>query len=145
MPKSTFHLKLRPKIRNVGIDSQYTTTMLHYNYKQLEKQSNEADRNTSYITDYIETVDHIISVCPLLVKFEYKYRHDGVGSFNNWTICQHEKKTHVRRYKHIPSKVQYNYQYKPTKSLELIAQTSKASIGQKHRFKCPPATQKSKR
>lgn len=60
---------------------------------------------------YNETVDHIISGCPVLAKSEYIYRHDRIGSYIHWTICRHYKiETDNRWYKHVPNKVQDNEQ-----------------------------------
>ncbi len=56
-----------------------------------------------------ETINHIVSGCPTLAKKEYIYRHDRVGTFIHWKLCQHyEIPTEDRWYKHTPEKVTEN-------------------------------------
>ena len=53
--------------------------------------------------------NHIVSGCPVLAKKEYIYRHDRVGAYIHWKLCQHyEIPTEERWYKHTPEKVSEN-------------------------------------
>ena len=38
---------------------------------------------------YVETVDHLVSGCPVLTPNEYVKRHDRVGQYLHWCICKH--------------------------------------------------------
>ena len=43
---------------------------------------------------YDETVDHLVSSCPVICPTEYKNRHDRVGQYIHWKVCQHYKARH---------------------------------------------------
>ena len=43
---------------------------------------------------YDETVDHLVSSCPVICPNEYKNRHDRVGQYIHWKVCQHYKARH---------------------------------------------------
>ncbi|KAJ8024707.1 hypothetical protein HOLleu_34687 [Holothuria leucospilota] len=38
---------------------------------------------------YKETIDHIISGCPVLAPTEYTHRHNKVATYIHWLICRH--------------------------------------------------------
>lgn len=59
--------------------------------------------------DRQETINHIISGCPVLAKKEYIHRHDRAGTYIHWKLCQHYGITTEKRwYKHTPEKVTEN-------------------------------------
>ena len=41
-----------------------------------------------------ETIDHLVSGCPVLKPKEYKARHDRVGQYLHWTISKHYNMSH---------------------------------------------------
>ena len=53
-----------------------------------------------------ETIDHIISGCPVLAPKEYKLRHDRVGQYIHWVICKQHGAQHTTHwYEHHPEPV----------------------------------------
>jgi hypothetical protein len=57
-----------------------------------------------------ETIDHIISACPILEKEQYVKQHDGVSAQLHFNICkeigvQLDKK---HWYEHVPKSVETN-------------------------------------
>lgn len=55
---------------------------------------------------FAETVDHIISGCPILAPNEYQNRHDRVAQYLHWKICQHYGAKHANHwYEHKPEPV----------------------------------------
>ena len=55
-----------------------------------------------------ETIDHIISACPILAKEQYIKRHDRVSAQLHFNVC---KETGVQlnkkhRYEHVPKSVE---------------------------------------
>ena len=55
---------------------------------------------------YEETVDHIISGCPVLAPKEYMDRHDKIGQYIHWKLCQHYNFPCAEQwYNHHPEKV----------------------------------------
>ena len=56
--------------------------------------------------DKIETIDHLVAGCPILAPKEYKERHDKMGQFLHWRICQHYNSQHAEHwYEHHPEPV----------------------------------------
>ena len=53
----------------------------------IMKTSN--DPKCRFCKEYVETVDHLISGCPLLAKKDYITRHNNVAQYVHWKICQH--------------------------------------------------------
>ncbi len=55
---------------------------------------------------YDETIDHLVSGCPMLAANEYTFRHDKVGRYIHWKICQHfQLPTTEKWYDHQPQPV----------------------------------------
>ena len=53
-----------------------------------------------------ETVSHIVSECEILVKKEYKKRHDNVCMFIHWRLCKkHSFEAAPEGYEHEPDGV----------------------------------------
>ena len=48
-----------------------------------------SDANCRYCNQYVETVDHLISGCPILARREYLVRHNKVAQYVHWKICNH--------------------------------------------------------
>ncbi|XP_063585774.1 uncharacterized protein LOC134763144 [Penaeus indicus] len=48
---------------------------------------NGANEKCRFCDTHKETIDHLISGCPVLALNEYKNRHDRVGQYLHWTIC----------------------------------------------------------
>jgi hypothetical protein len=56
--------------------------------------------------EYNETVDHIISGCPVLANNEYTERHNKVAGYIHWNICKHYNVDVCEKwYEHTPQKV----------------------------------------
>ena len=69
----------------------YATKILH----------TETDSKRRLCQQHNETVDHIISACPILAKEQYVQRHDEVSAQIHFNICKEigvklDKKTLVR-------------------------------------------------
>jgi hypothetical protein len=78
----------------------YVTTILH----------TETDSKCRLCQQHDETIDHIISACPLLAKEQYVKRHDKVSAQIHFNIC---KETEVQLdkkhwYEHVPNSVVTN-------------------------------------
>lgn len=53
-----------------------------------------------------ETIDHIVSGCPVLAKTEYINRHNKVAALVHWKICKkYNIETSTNWYKHTPQTV----------------------------------------
>jgi len=60
----------------------------------------ETDRKCRFCQQFDETIDHIISLCPILAKEQYIKRHDRVSAQLHFNTCkgtgvQVDKKTLV--------------------------------------------------
>lgn len=57
--------------------------------------------------EHVETIDHIVSACPILAKTEYLKRHDRVCSYLHWQICTalEVPNTCPKWYEHSPKPV----------------------------------------
>ena len=65
----------------------------------------ELTLNADY-EDKIETIDHLVAGCPILAPKEYKERHDKVGQYLHWRICQRINAQHAEHwYEHHPEPV----------------------------------------
>ena len=62
---------------------------------------NETDPKCRFCGERVETIDHLIPGCSVLTPGEYKRRHDGVGQYLHWKICNHFKvSTKINWYEH---------------------------------------------
>ena len=60
-----------------------------------------------------ETVSHIVSQCKMLAQKEYKKRHDNVGRYIRWKICEKYGFQGAQQwYEHDPDGVIENKEYK---------------------------------
>ena len=50
---------------------------------------NGANPNCRFCNEHVESVDHLVSGCPILAPNEYVKRHDRVGQYLHWCICNH--------------------------------------------------------
>jgi len=50
---------------------------------------NGANPNCRFYDKHVETIDHIVSGCSIMAPNEYKNRHDRVGQYIHWNVCQH--------------------------------------------------------
>ena len=67
---------------------------------------NGASDKCRFCDNYIETADHLVSGCPVLVSNEFKNRHDRVGQYLHWKICKSYKiETCEHWYEHKPQPV----------------------------------------
>ena len=48
---------------------------------------NGADSKCRVFHKHTETIDHIVSVCPILATTEYVNRHDRLGLYIHWCLC----------------------------------------------------------
>jgi hypothetical protein len=68
----------------------------------------QTDSECRLCHQFDETIDHIISACPILAKEQYIKRHDRVGAQLHFTIC---KETAIQLdtehwYEHVPKSVE---------------------------------------
>ena len=67
---------------------------------------NGASDKCRFCDNYTETVDHLVSGCPVLAPNEYKNRYDRVGQYLHWKICKSYKiETCEQWYEHKPQPV----------------------------------------
>jgi hypothetical protein len=68
----------------------------------------ERDSKCRLCQQFDETIDHIISACPVLAKEQYTKRHDRVCAQLHFNICKETgvqlKKKHW--YEHVPKSVE---------------------------------------
>ena len=50
---------------------------------------NSADPKCWFCEKFEKSVDHLVSGCPIIAPNEYLQRHDMVGEYILWKICQH--------------------------------------------------------
>ena len=64
---------------------------------------NGADPKCRFCDQHTETIDHLVSGCTVLAPTEYVRRHDRVGQYLHWGICNHFGiDTHPNWYEHHP-------------------------------------------
>ena len=64
---------------------------------------NGADPKCKFCDERMVTIDHLVSGCSILTPGEYKNRHDRVGQYLHWKICNHFSiKAQSEWYKHHP-------------------------------------------
>ena len=56
--------------------------------------------------------DHLVSDCPVIRPTEYKNRHDRVGHYIHWKICQHCKAPYHKNW--------YEYKTEPVVEAESV-------------------------
>ena len=79
--------------------------LLTRNY-QANILKNGADPKCRFCDESVETIDHIISGCSVLAPNEYKNRHDRLGQYIHWKMCQHYGKNVPNKwYEHHPEPV----------------------------------------
>jgi hypothetical protein len=81
---------------------------LHTKYYITKILNTERDSKCRLCQQFDETIDHIISACPILAKKQYIKRHDRVSAQRHFNIC---KETGVQLdkkhwYKHVPKSVE---------------------------------------
>ena len=68
--------------------------------------ANDDDPKCRMCDQYDETIDHLVSGCPVIRPTKYKKRHGRVFHYTHWKICQHYKATcHKDWYEHKPESV----------------------------------------
>ena len=82
--------------------------VLQMKYYATKILSTETDSKCRLCQQFDETIDHLISACPILAKEQYTKRHDRVCAQLNFNIC---KETGVQLdkkhwYEHIPKSVE---------------------------------------
>ena len=55
---------------------------------QSEMIKNGANPKCRLCNEYSETMDHIVSGCPVLAKSEFMQRHDQAASYMHWKVCK---------------------------------------------------------
>src|SRR5215813_12537661 len=81
---------------------------LHTKYYATKILNTETDSKCRLCQQFHETIDHIISACPILAKEQYIKRHDRVSAQLHFNIC---KETGVQldkkhQYEHVPKSVE---------------------------------------
>jgi hypothetical protein len=81
---------------------------LQTKYYATKILSTETDSKCRLCQQFYETIDHIISACPILAKEQYTKRHERVCAQLHFNIC---KETGVQldkkhRYEHVPKSVE---------------------------------------
>jgi len=69
----------------------------------------ETDSKCRLCQEFDETIDHIISACPILAKERYIKRHDRVCAQLHFNICKEETGVQLDKkhwYKHVPKSVE---------------------------------------
>ena len=80
-------------------------SLLTKNY-QANILQNGSDPKCRFCDTFDETIDHLISGCPVLTPNEYKNRHDRVGQYLHWKICkQYKISMPAHWYEHHPEPV----------------------------------------
>ena len=59
---------------------------------------NGTDPKCRFCDQYDETIDHLVSGCPILTPNEYKNRHDRVGQYLYWKICKYYNTAHAEKW-----------------------------------------------
>ena len=87
---------------------------------------NGADPKCWMCDQYNEAIDHLVSEYHVIRPNKYKNRHDRVGQYTNWKICQHYRTGMNRNYylfsKHITTISGGTLQYTLIEKLMLINQ-----------------------
>jgi hypothetical protein len=95
-------IKGETESRTVAAHDQAIST----NYFKREILKEETESRCRLCKEYEETIDHLISECPILVKSEYVIRHDKVCSNLHYSICKTlGTETTENWYSHIPKSV----------------------------------------
>ena len=67
---------------------------------------NGADPKCRVCNKHTETIDHLVSGCPILAPTEYLNRHDRLGQYIHWCLCKNFCLPHERNWwEHKPPKV----------------------------------------
>ena len=69
------------------------------------------DPNGCFCTKFQETIDHLVSGCPILALKEYLIRHNKVAKYIHWKLCQNYGiQVQENWYEHEPAPVMENNQ-----------------------------------
>ena len=74
---------------------------------------NGTDPKRRFCEKFEETVDHLVSECSTMTSNEYLQRHDRVGQYIHWKICQHYTALYAKKW----------YEHKLQKSVETESAT----------------------
>ena len=74
---------------------------------------NRADPKYRFCDNFEETVDHIVSGCPIMTLNKYLQRHDRLGGYIHWKIYQHYNALYAKNW----------CEYKPQKVVETESAT----------------------
>ena len=76
------------------------------NYYKAKILKTSADPKCRLCKVEPETIQHIMSACPILAKKEYLERHDAVASCLHWNVCKYYNlKVAEKWYEHMPAPV----------------------------------------
>ena len=77
-------------------------------YYATKKLNTETDSKCRLFQQFGETVDHIISACPILAKEQYIKRHGRVCAQLHFNICREAgvKLNEKHWYEHVPKSVE---------------------------------------
>ena len=80
-------------------------SLFNRNY-QAKTIKNGADPKCRFCEKIKETVDHLVLGCSIMTPNEYLQRHDRVGQYILWKICQYYNAPCAKNwYEHKPQKV----------------------------------------
>ena len=100
-------------LRSSGLKAETESFMLTAQDQTLFTRNYQVNILRNWTSDkcrfceyYTETVDHLVSGCPILAPNEYKNWNDRVGQYLHWKICKSYKiETCERWYEHKPQPV----------------------------------------
>ena len=95
---------LKREIESLTFAAQEQAIRTNVIKRKIDKSQEQTKCRMCSRTD--ETINHILSECPNLAQGEYKKRHDWIGRFIHWDICE-ANGIHVKSkwYKHQPDAV----------------------------------------
>lgn len=80
------HLKPTTEGTIIAAQDQALRTR-NYEYAVMKSRSRD-EAKCRLCGDHLETVDHIVSACPVLAKTSYIRRHDSIVRYLHWCLCR---------------------------------------------------------
>ena len=89
--KATYHWLISSRLKSETegcIIAAQDQSLFTKNY-QANIMHNGTKAKCRFCADKVETIDQLVSGCSILTPREYKTRHDRVGQYLHWKICNH--------------------------------------------------------